>query len=556
MEKRYISESRYKKSSNRKRRSVKDIQKKAEKLTYGHSEPKLNTIPNTKNNIVKKKVTVKTKKVKAKKQIDPQKERRNNIIVCVILLLIIAVISRGLMKEEGEPFIPISFGVEENETIITVGIITNESLLNKNTSNVIIQELNSYSSNMLLKIKEDYSVEYLALESIGKASNSEYVLAVRKSKEYDAQSIKQMLESHMNNVNSVYYNNVQNIKEIKVDEESNTLRIILKNEDPYYIYNLELPINKTEENIYVLNEASNDSYVTYDRAKDADKTYPKRINVKKYKDMYDAVEAYKKQEINMVITNQKNVQNILGRYEYNIKAYRNGKATFLFANEKSNLLNNKEIRQVIAYSIDRESIVKDVMQSTADVIDLPYVYDITKYKYDIYAAENIMLANGFKKKNKVYTKIENKEQIKLELTLLVNSKDNEKVQIANKIKNNLAAVGISVNIEKLTDKKIAKRVNSGDYDLVLATVNLNKNPNIQFVSKYMCGTENVNIAQEQVKVGNTLTIAKDIQNLQNALSNEIAYIGICASTNYVIYSKNIIGLDSVSFMNVFKCLVD
>ena len=225
MEKRYISESRYKKSSNRKRRSVKDIQKRAEKLTYGHSEPKLNTIPNTKNNIVKNKVTVKTKKVKAKKQIDPQKERRNNIIVCVILLLIIAVISRGLMKEEGEPFIPISFGIEENETIITVGIITNESLLNKNTSNVIIQELNSYSSNMLLKIKEDYSVEYLALESIGKASNSEYVLAVRKSKEYDAQSIKQMLESHINNVNSVYYNNVQNIKEIKVDEESNTLRM-------------------------------------------------------------------------------------------------------------------------------------------------------------------------------------------------------------------------------------------------------------------------------------------------------------------------------------------
>ena len=124
------------------------------------------------------------------------------------------------------------------------------------------------------------------------------------------------------------------------------------------------------------------------------------------------------------------------------------------------------------------------------------------------------------------------------------------------IKNNLAAVGISVNIEKLTDKKIAKRVNSGDYDLVLATVNLNKNPNIQFISKYMCGTANVNIAQEQVKVGNTLTIAKDIQNLQNTLSNEIAYIGICASTNYVIYSKNIIGLDSVSFMNVFKCLVD
>ena len=39
MEKRYISESRYKKSSNRKRRSVEVIHIKAVKLTYGHSEP-------------------------------------------------------------------------------------------------------------------------------------------------------------------------------------------------------------------------------------------------------------------------------------------------------------------------------------------------------------------------------------------------------------------------------------------------------------------------------------------------------------------------------------
>ena len=68
---------------------------------------------------------------------------------------------------------------------------------------------------------------------------------------------------------------------------------------------------------------------------------------------------------------------------------------------------------------------------------MPYIYDSIKYKYDVYAAENLLLTSGYKKINKVYSKIENREKITLALDLLVNKADAKKVSVANIIKNNL-----------------------------------------------------------------------------------------------------------------------
>ena len=99
----------------------------------------------------------------------------------------------------------------------------------------------------------------------------------------------------------------------------------------------------------------------------------------------------------------------------------------MFFNNKSEWLKNEEIRKVIAYSIDRDGIAKNTLNMTADIIDLPYIYDTVKYKYDIYAAENLLLSNGYKKVNKVYSKAGKQ----IELKLIVNKDDSEKINIAN-----------------------------------------------------------------------------------------------------------------------------
>lgn len=534
MEKKYISESRYKKSTKRKRRDISAITK---------AKCSTNMI-NTRN--VKK-----TSKSRIKPSI--RKERRitrRNIIMCIVLLILMSIILRALLKEEGEPFIPIFFGTEENEQVITVGIVTDEDLINSNTSNVVLTELGYYSNYMLLAINEDYTLNYDAIKSIEKTSAQEYIIKIKETRAYDAHTIKRKLESYINDVNSIYYSKLKDIKEIVVQDDEN-IKIVLNNNNPYFIYNLDVPIAETNKKYYSKADTSNSSMIEYERTKYASEIAPKKIIVKRYKDMYAGVEAYKKQEINMLITNQKNVQNMLGKYEYNLKTYRTGETIFMFLNSESELLKNDEIRRAIAYSIDRDSIVKDVFQSCANVIDLPYIYDNVKYKYDIYAAENLLLSNGYKKSYKIYSKAGKQ----IALTLVVNKSDTEKLEIANVIKNNLSSVGIKINVEKLSTSDVEKTIKKGDYDLVLSSVNLNNNPNIEFLNNNIYITDEVGQTINSMQNANPIDLSEKINSISKAMSKNISCIGIISKTSSVIYNKDITGISDISYLNIFKSLI-
>ena len=542
MEKRYISEGRYKKSSARKRRDIKKIRKKV--VTEVENKKKLENKKAATKKIVKKKKKKISPKVRREMRI-----RRRNTFACIILIILIVIISRAILKDEGEPFIPNFWAEEENESVLTLGIITTDDLRDENTNNVILKELKHYTSYMLLKINEDYTVTYDVLEGIEKINEKEYVLKVKKSKEYTAESIKNVILSYMVDEKSVYYSNVRNIEQIVAGE--NSLTVTLKDQDPYFIYNLELPVGNTLNKDYVVSKEASATTKIYERTKKADISLPKRIIVKRYKDMYAGVEAYKKSEINILITNQKNVQNMLGKYEYNVSTVKTGESIFLLFNQNSELLAREEIRKVLAYGINRDSIIKDTMQSLAETIDLPYVYDNPKYKYDIYAAENLLLSNGYKKVNKVYTK----DKKKVELTLIVNKSDEEKVQIANTIKNNLTALGVNIKVEKLSKEELNKRITKGTYDLVLANVNLNNNPNINFITSKLYLTEGVKTALEMINASDVINLPNEIKNASNTMSESISVIGIVAKTTYVISNKSLSGLTDISYLNLLKELI-
>lgn len=536
MENKYINESRYKKVTSRKRRDSLTVRNKV--------------LAN--NQIKEKKSIKKTTKIKRNTRVVAKQDKVKNIIICVFLLLIIAVISRAILKEENEPFIPFPFFAESNDEIIKIGIITNESLLNSTTKNVVINELNKYSKDMLLEVNEDYTITYKCVSSITKVSNKEYILTINPESNVTANGIKEALDNYRTDKQSVYYSKLSNIESITVLND-NKLNVKLKTESPYFIYNLDINLTTSSDMTnYVQDASSTTNNLVLSRNKDADKSLPAKVVVIKYKDVYEAVQAYKEKKINMFVTNAENVMNILGRNEYNIKSYRNGKSVFLLYNPNSEICKRQEIRRAIAYSIDRDGIINDILKSKGNKIDLPYIYDNIKYKYDVYAAENILLTNGYKKVNNVYSKSENGLKIKLELTLLVNKQDELKVSIANKIKNNLNSIGIKVNVEKLSESKIQDRVKKGTYDLVIANIDLNNIPDISFIRNNLINTSPINQAIENIKNAEINNLSNTINNLQNVLSEQVAIIGLYCDISYLIYSKDIIGIDQISYMNLFK----
>ena len=542
MEKKYINEDRYKKGMVRKRRSSSTVRSNLKSKTQV---------------IVKEKQSLK-KKVKSKNRIkkQPKENKLVNVLICIILLIGIAAISRAILKDENDPFISFPFMVSENEEVIKIGVITSDSLLDPDTDNLVLNELNKYSKNMLLEINEDYSITYGCISAVEKISNSEYLLTKNPDSKITVEEIKEALNSYSQNEQSVYYANLKNIDSITIVNE-NILNIKLKESDQYFIYDLEvcLPTLYDTTN-YVQDDSSSEDKLILNRHKDADKELPAQVVITKYKDMYDAVEAYKDKEIDIFTTDAENVQNILGKYEYNIKTYRNGKCVFLFGNPESELYSLPEVRQAIAYSIDRDGIIKDILNSKGDKIDLPYVYDNIKYKYDVYAAENLLLTNKYLKNNKVYSKTENGKKTTLELNLIVNKNDDLKVSIANKINNNLAAVGIKVNVVELTEAKMVQRIQTGNYDLCLANVYLNNNPDISFVQSNLYTTEEIDTIIQNIKDSTIENLSANIAEIRSKLSQQICAIGIYSDISYMIYSKDIIGIEQISYMNLFKDILD
>lgn len=190
----------------------------------------------------------------------------------------------------------------------------------------------------------------------------------------------------------------------------------------------------------------------------------------------------------------------------------------------------------------------------SEVIDIPYIYSDVKYKYDLYAAENVLLLNGWKKTGGIYNKNEGYEYKKIELNLLVNKDDIQKVEIADSIKEMVEKIGIKINVLKLSEGEINSRVNAGDYDLVLSTLYINDSPNIEYLYNYLNVSDITNAAIEKVEKSDISNIEENVDVLRDTLSSEVSCIGIMAKTTNVVYQKYIKGFDNIAYMKIFDNL--
>jgi len=108
-------------------------------------------------------------------------------------------------------------------------------------------------------------------------------------------------------------------------------------------------------------------------------------------------------------------------------------------------------RKAIAHSIDKKSIIKNVFNGFAIPQDGPmnsscgffYNPDVIKYKYDLSEAKNCLDKGGFHWKN---NKLFDKENNPVKFTILTNSDNFERIQIANIIINDLQKLGMDVNL--------------------------------------------------------------------------------------------------------------
>lgn len=483
-------------------------------------------------------------------------------IICAILVLIVLVyISAKIMKLD-EVITANVFNNSQKEEVnvnleknynLSIGL-TALNNTNVNTStNLILNDIYKATSLSLIKVEQDYSLKYQVARNIAKNSNKEYVITLNEDYNLDVDDIVFSIDSIMSfGESNMYYDRLSIIE--NVDKLSKyELKLTLKEDNPYFIYYLDFPLLDNENKItgeYIYN--SDESGVTFTRANLRQDTTLESIRINNYNTVDEVVDEFANGNIDLFFATSNNDMQLIGKKDYNVKKYKDGETLFLFGNKNSNVFSRKEIRTALMYSLNRDEIVKNSDNNFIEVIDLPFLYSTIKYKYDVVGAQNIMNSNGWNKNGYgIYEKYENGNYIGATLRLLVNEQDTNKVNIANNIKNMAQNVGINIEIETLSQENISQKVESGDYDIVLASVYLNETPNISFLKNYLNINEETDQAFLQVENSNAEDLPQNIQNLEYVLSNEVACIGIYARNINLVYQKYISGFDNINYMKIF-----
>lgn len=520
---------------------------------------------------IKPNLNVKLKEKSRDNNKDKNKKKVKNIYFptplkisfAIIGIVVIGFISKKIVKFENMPLISV-FSNKENkkelqkEYNLKLGITKLDTTDMLKSRNIVLDELSLLSNARLVEINKDYTINYLAAEKIEKINNKDYIVYLNKEYNLSVDDIKSGIEKLKSlGEESPYYKNIININSVEEIEKSKSFKISLQNDDPYYIYKLDFPIevqnNKDNEGVKYSVQSKTDSALTLNKNKSG--TSLSTISLNNYQDSDDMVADFRDDKIDMFFASSDLTMQLIGKHEYNVKKYRDGENIFLFGNKDSKLFGLKEVRKALAYSLKREDIIKEVNKSFSELIDLPFIYSQVKYKYDIYGAENELLASGWKKKNGVYTKVIDGESRNLELNLIVKETDETKKKIASLLKEMAQNIGIKININILKEKEFNEKMQNKDYDIIIADVFVNQYPDIEFLKEYVNINDVTNNAFSKVYESNSVEeLTSSIGSLEETLSSEVACIGILARNSNLVYQKYISGFEYTNYLKLFTDL--
>lgn len=172
--------------------------------------------------------------------------------------------------------------------------------------------------------------------------------------------------------------------------------------------------------------------------------------------------------------------NVLGQ-DPNLKVekFPGANITYLGFNTEHAPLDNVKVRQAIAYAIDRESIVRDLMLGQARVAysilpESSWAYDAgEKYTYDPARAKQLLDEAGFKDPDGDGPRMRFQKPISFKIS----AGNNAVSQYAQVIQNSLKSVGVPVEIETYETATLIKQLSDGQYEMTtLRWVGGNQDP--------------------------------------------------------------------------------
>lgn len=500
-------------------------------------------------------------------------------IIFIILIFVFAIYKIKKDEKQGQQEQANRAG-EQIEQIkeIRLGIANFDTINPILSNNKNVQDIYKLIYEPLVNLTVDYKAEPCLAKEWAKQSDNSYLIKLRENvrwtdgESFTSADVKYTID-RLKDTQTIYSSNVQNVTGVSIVDDY-TIIIYLDKEIPFFEYNLTFPILSSqyyEGEDFALTEKNNapvgtgefkiaevePSYITLEKNtswwnKEKDATLQKII-INLYSSIGELYNSFKIGNIDLIATDNDNVQEYIGTIGYSSKEMKGRSHTFLALNTANYFLGKQEVRRAIAYSIDKTNIISTIFNNKYLTSSFPLDYgnwlsqeQDASSGYNIEQAKEILTTAGWTFKGGSWQKTENYKTQRIALNLLVKASDTQKVQVAENIKTQLATQGIIINIVQATAEQYYNLLASKGYDIALCSITLSPSPDLDtfFGEGNYANYANAEVSTIMSEIKNTTDetiLTEKYKRLIEIYKTDIPYISLYNNKYTVAYSTELVG---------------
>lgn len=246
----------------------------------------------------------------------------------------------------------------------------------------------------------------------------------------------------------------------------------------------------------------------------------------------------------------------------NSMAYTTGAYDFIGFNFNNSILKDRNVRQAIAYAVDKESIIEGIYLNNAEEAYSPitsssWLYDssVYGYDYDLNVAKMLLEQSGWRYRTGSDTVRQSggSSSEKLSLRIMVNGENNERKQVGVKLADTLKGIGFDITLETVNFDTYKERLANGNYDIFIGGWNISPINDFTFMfgSAELNGEEGNIINYSSTKMDEYLIECSEAINdeemkeayskLQKYISQELPYISLVFRQSKIYWGPRIDG---------------
>ena len=517
---------------------------------------------------------------------------KSNIFKYLFIIFVIAIVIIAffiIQNNENKQGIQEETSTTENQEIIKeirLGVAQCDTLNPLLTNNKNVQDITKLIYEPLVDISSDYkAIPQLATEW-AKQDETTYIIKLRENVKWSdgerfTSADVQFTYDKLKENSSIYSSNLEHVTMLEIVDDY-TIKMYLNQEVPFFEYYLTFPIvSKTfydTQDYYNTGivpvgtgkykvDSVQENYITLTQntnwwERDTERTIEK-INLNVYHSISELYNAFKLGNVDMVSTDNANIQEYIGTIGYNTKEIKGREHDFMVLNTQNELLSKQEVRKAISYSIDKNNIVSNIFQNKYYTSSFPLDYGSWVHQeqdassgYNPEQANQLLSENGWSYRNGYWQKTENRRTQRIELNLIVKASNSTQVAVAENIRTQLLNQGIIINIQQYSDQQYNSAIQNKSYDIILCSMNLSPNPDM---SLFLGENNLANYTNEEVtnlmnEVKNTTdeeTIKTDYTRLAEIYKNEIPYISLYTNKHTIAYNTELVGEMNSNWFNPF-----